>query len=139
MFLSRIFHDRIINKLRQEAKLINELETKFSSLSVAQLAKETAKLKEKIQKGEVSPDDVLPEAFALAREAAKRTLGLRHYDVQLMGGRQDAGRDPADVFQRAFRQGRAYCDGERLSGPARRGVDGAGLSRFRLKCWVYCS
>ncbi|HEY4518934.1 MAG TPA: preprotein translocase subunit SecA [Candidatus Paceibacterota bacterium] len=86
MFLSRIFHDRIINKLRQEAKLINELETKFSSLSVAQLAKETAKLKEKIQKGEVSPDDVLPEAFALAREAAKRTLGLRHYDVQLMGG-----------------------------------------------------
>src|SRR3989338_8189930 len=86
MFLSRILHDRVINKLRQEAELINELETKLSFLSGAQLTEETAKLKEKIQKEGISSDDVLPEAFALAREAAKRTLGLRHYDVQLMGG-----------------------------------------------------
>jgi len=86
MFLSRIFHDRIINKLRQEAELVNELETKLSSSSGAQFTEEAAKLKEKLQKGEVSLDNVLPEAFALTREAAKRTLGLRHYDVQLMGG-----------------------------------------------------
>ena len=86
MFLSRIFHDRIINKLRQEAELVNELETKLSSLSGAQFTEEAAKLKEKIQKEGISSDDVLAEAFALTREAAKRTLGLRHYDVQLMGG-----------------------------------------------------
>src|SRR3989344_2417706 len=86
MFLSKFFQDRIINKLRQEAELINELEVKFLSLNVAQLAEETAKLKEKIQKEGIFSDDVLADAFALTREAAKRTLGLRHYDVQLMGG-----------------------------------------------------
>ena len=64
---------------------INALEAKFASLEDKELPLETAGLKERILKGETF-DDILPEAFALVREAAKRTLGQRHYDVQLLGG-----------------------------------------------------
>mgnify|MGYP000583694059 CR=1 FL=1 len=64
---------------------INELESSFESLSAEEFPKKTLELKERLNKGE-KLDDLLPEAFALVREASKRTLGQRHFDVQLLGG-----------------------------------------------------
>ncbi len=84
----RIFgtaNDRIIRKLRREVERINALEPRFEGLSDAELRGESERLRERHHQGE-SLDDLLPEAFALVREAAKRTLGQRHFDVQLIGG-----------------------------------------------------
>ncbi len=78
-------HQRIIKKLERTVADINRLEPLFESIALAELPMRTAELKKKLADG-ASLDDLLPEAFALVREAAKRTLGLRHYDVQLMGG-----------------------------------------------------
>ncbi len=64
---------------------INALEEEFESLTDAELRAKTDEFRRRLAKGETL-DDILPEAFAAVREAAKRTLGLRHYDVQLMGG-----------------------------------------------------
>ncbi len=64
---------------------INTLEPRFQPLSDEQLRSQTALFKERLAKGE-DLDDILPEAFAVVREAAKRTLGQRHFDVQLVGG-----------------------------------------------------
>ncbi|KAK9202054.1 hypothetical protein WN944_017263 [Citrus x changshan-huyou] len=64
---------------------INSLEAQFSSLSDSDLRDKTSMLKERVQQGE-SLDSVLPEAFAVVREASKRVLGLRPFDVQLIGG-----------------------------------------------------
>ena len=65
--------------------LVNAQEDNVKTLSDAQLPEKTKELKKRLQDGQTL-DDILPEAFALAREAARRTLGQRHYDVQLMGG-----------------------------------------------------
>ncbi len=90
-FLSGI-NNKIFNKespLLKEGKelvlKINELESDLVSLKDEDFPLKTSELKERISKGE-SLDDVLPSAFALVREAAKRTLSQRHYDVQLLGG-----------------------------------------------------
>jgi preprotein translocase subunit SecA len=64
---------------------INQLESQFESLSDEALRGKTAEFRARLAKGE-SLDDILPEAFAAVREASKRTLGMRHYDVQLIGG-----------------------------------------------------
>ena len=64
---------------------INALEPKFAAMSDAQLREMTPAFKERLAKGETL-EDILPEAFAVVREAAKRTLGQRHFDVQLIGG-----------------------------------------------------
>ena len=64
---------------------INSLEKDFEKLTDDKLKEKTIEFKERLKKGE-SLDDILPEAFALVREASKRTLGQRHYDVQLLGG-----------------------------------------------------
>lgn len=64
---------------------INLLEKDFEKISDDQLAEKTKEFKERLKKGETL-DDILPEAFALVREGAKRTLGQRHFDVQLLGG-----------------------------------------------------
>jgi preprotein translocase subunit SecA len=72
-------------KLGKRVGEINSLEKEIRDLDDASLKNRSLALKEKIQ-SDSSLDDVLPEAFALAREAAKRTLGQRHFDVQLMGG-----------------------------------------------------
>ncbi|MDO8659341.1 MAG: preprotein translocase subunit SecA, partial [Candidatus Parcubacteria bacterium] len=64
---------------------INALETDISKLADEDFPKKTAEFKDRLAKGE-SLDDILPEAFSLVREAAKRNLGERHYDVQLIGG-----------------------------------------------------
>jgi preprotein translocase subunit SecA len=78
-------NDRYINRLRPLADEINGAEPELAALSDAALRERTAALKKRLADGE-SLDDILPDAFATVREAAKRTLGQRHFDVQLMGG-----------------------------------------------------
>ena len=83
--LLRAGEGRILAKLRNYANAINALEDSFVALTDEELKNETNVLRERYAAGE-SLDDMLPEAFAAVREAAKRTLGMRHFDVQLMGG-----------------------------------------------------
>ncbi len=87
-FLSKIFgsrNERTLKKLRKTVELINQLEPEMEALSDEQLKAKTTEYKERLEKGETL-DQILPEAFATVREASKRTLGLRHFDVQLIGG-----------------------------------------------------
>jgi len=81
----RVGEGRTLRKLQNYAKAINALEEDFQALSDEELKDETPRLRERFQAGE-SLDHLLPEAFAAVREASTRTLGLRHFDVQLMGG-----------------------------------------------------
>jgi len=86
--LNKIFGDaneKYLKKTQPLVEKINYLEEKFESFSTEQLKEKTTEFKERFEKGEIL-DDLLPEAFALVREAAKRTLHQRHYDVQLIGG-----------------------------------------------------
>ena len=86
--LTKIFgtqHDRVMKSLRPEVNHINELEVKFKKFSNEELKGQTPLFKERIEKGE-DLDKILPEAFAACREAAIRVLGMRHYDVQMIGG-----------------------------------------------------
>jgi len=76
---------RIVKELAKIAEEVNSFESKISALSDSELAAKTPEFKSRLANGE-DLDDLLPEAFAVVREAAKRTLGQRHYDVQLMGG-----------------------------------------------------
>ncbi|GAA2241862.1 preprotein translocase subunit SecA [Herbiconiux moechotypicola] len=81
----RVGEGRTLRRLQNYAKAINALEEDFQALSDEELRDETPRLRERYESGE-SLDHLLPEAFAAVREAASRTLGLRHFDVQLMGG-----------------------------------------------------
>ncbi len=81
----RVGEGRILRRLENYARQVNELEDDFTHLTDEELKNETTVLRERYSNGE-SLDDLLPEAFAAVREASKRTLGLRHFDVQLMGG-----------------------------------------------------
>jgi preprotein translocase subunit SecA len=81
----RVGEGRTLRKLQRYAAAINQLEDDFTELTDDELRNETVELRERYSNGE-SLDDLLPEAFAAVREAAKRTLGMRHFDVQLMGG-----------------------------------------------------
>ncbi len=78
-------NDRLVKQLGGIVKKINALEPQMQALSDAELQAKTPELRERIAKGE-SLDKVLPEAFAVCREASTRVLGMRHYDVQLIGG-----------------------------------------------------
>ena len=78
-------NDRFLKSIRPTIAKINSYEDSFKSISDADLAAKTADFKQRIANGE-SLDSVLPEAFAVVREAGKRVLGMRHYDVQLVGG-----------------------------------------------------
>ena len=78
-------NDRFVKQLGGIVKKINALEPQMQALSDAELQAKTPELKERIANGETL-DKVLPEAFAVCREASKRVLGMRHYDVQLIGG-----------------------------------------------------
>ncbi len=78
-------HERAVRKMRPMVARINKLEPEMEKLSDAKLKAKTAELKEKLDNG-ASLDDLLFEAFATVREASKRTLAMRHFDVQLMGG-----------------------------------------------------
>ncbi|HWL96163.1 MAG TPA: preprotein translocase subunit SecA, partial [Nocardioidaceae bacterium] len=81
----RIGEGKIIRHLEGVAKQVNAIEDDFVAMSDEELRGQTADFKERLANGE-SLDDLMPEAFAAVREAAKRTLGQRHYDVQIMGG-----------------------------------------------------
>jgi preprotein translocase subunit SecA len=86
--LTRIFgsrNDRLIKRYNKTVQRINALEPAISALSDDALRAKTAEFKERLAKGEVL-DDLLPEAFAVVREAGKRVLNMRHFDVQLVGG-----------------------------------------------------
>jgi preprotein translocase subunit SecA len=74
-----------LQELAEEAEYINSLEPQFEALSTEELSAKTNQFRLRLAKGE-SLDDILPEAFATVREVSKRTIGLRHYDVQLIGG-----------------------------------------------------
>src|SRR5262245_1367503 len=78
-------NDRFIKGLDKTVNIINDLEPSLESLSDTDLKARTGWLKERLAAGE-SLDDLLPDAFATVREAAKRTLGQRHFDVQIKGG-----------------------------------------------------
>ncbi|MBV8343113.1 MAG: preprotein translocase subunit SecA, partial [Gammaproteobacteria bacterium] len=78
-------HEREIRRLQPRVVAINDLEPEISHLSDAELKGKTAEFKQKLDNG-ATLDDVLHEAFAVAREAGKRALKMRHYDVQLIGG-----------------------------------------------------
>ena len=78
-------NERELSKLRPIVEQVNALEPEFERLSAEELRDKTTEFKERCRQGE-SLDDLLPEAFAAVREASKRTLGQRHFDVQLMGG-----------------------------------------------------
>jgi preprotein translocase subunit SecA len=78
-------NDRIIRGLGRTVAAVNACEPDMAALSDAELAGQTDKFRQRLAAGE-ELDDLLPEAFATVREAAKRTLGQRHFDVQIMGG-----------------------------------------------------
>ena len=87
-FVKGIFgsvNDRYIKSLRKIVDEINAKEPELEKLSDEELKAKTPLLKERLAKGETL-DDILPDAFAVVREASKRTLGLRPFDVQLIGG-----------------------------------------------------
>ncbi|MGC8765450.1 MAG: preprotein translocase subunit SecA [Brevinematia bacterium] len=77
--------ERDLKKIRPYVEKINSFESEISSLSNDVLSRKTIEFKERLGKGE-SLDDILPESFAVVREVSKRTIGLRHFDVQLIGG-----------------------------------------------------
>ncbi len=84
-FLSRFLdsNEKQINQLKPLVAQINELEPKVKKFKAHEFAKKTQEFKTRIEEGETT-NDILPEAFALAREAANRTIGERPFDVQLM-------------------------------------------------------
>ena len=86
---SKIFkssNQQELDKLQNLILAINDQETKVSSLRETDFIEKTNSFKKNVQNGSLTIDQIIPEAFALVREAAKRTLGERHYDVQLAGG-----------------------------------------------------
>ncbi len=87
-FLKRIFdsNTRKISQLQKVVQDINDLEPPFKALSDAELRAKTDTFREQLAQGQITLDTLLPEAFATVREASRRTIGLRHYDVQLIGG-----------------------------------------------------
>jgi preprotein translocase subunit SecA len=132
---------RTIDKYSTIVDQINSLEPQFEALSDEDLAAKTIEFRHRLAAGETL-DDLLPAAFAAVREASKRYPGLRHYDVQLIGGMvlhqgtiaemrtgrgQDAGRHSAAVSECTDRTRRAFDYSERLPGPARCALDGAYL------------
>ena len=74
-----------LKKMRPVVAKINGLEPRYQAMTDEELRQQTALFKDRLAKGETL-DDLLPEAFAVVREAAVRTVGMRHFDVQLLGG-----------------------------------------------------
>ena len=143
--LTRVFgsrNDRLIKGYNKSVQRINALEPAISALSDEALRAKTAEFKERLAQGETL-DDLLPEAFAVVREAGKRVLNMRHFDVQLIGGMilhagkicgdahrrgQDPGRDAGRLSECAVGPGRAHRHRERLPRQPRCRLDGPRLS-----------
>ena len=85
MKLFKSYSEKEVKKVRPIVDKINSLEEEISKLSDKELTNKTAYFKEELKNGKTL-DDILPEAFAVVREASKRVLGMRHFDVQLIGG-----------------------------------------------------
>ena len=85
MGLFKTYSEKEVKRVQPLVKKINELEPDMQKLSDKELRGKTEEFKGRLEKGETL-DDLLPEAFAVVREAAKRVLGMRHFDVQLIGG-----------------------------------------------------
>jgi preprotein translocase subunit SecA len=86
--LKKIFgtaNERELKRIQVQVERINALEDGIAGLPDAALRAKTAEFKQRLEQGD-TPDDLLPEAFAVVREASKRTLGMRHFDAQLIGG-----------------------------------------------------
>ena len=130
-------NDRLLKQYRRVVDKINALEPQYEQLDDAALRGKTDEFRQRLAQGSTL-DDLLPEAFAVVREAGKRTLKMRHFDVQMLGGmalhhgkiaEMGTGEGKtltatlAGVPERAVRQGRARGHGQRLPGPARCRVD----------------
>ena len=83
--LLRAGEGRVVKRLEGIAAQVNAIEEDFEKLTDAELRAETDTFRERLKDGETL-DDILPEAFAAVREASRRTIGKRHFDVQIMGG-----------------------------------------------------
>ena len=87
-FISKFFtssNQKELNKLQKIVKQVNDKENQMIALENSEFPKKTEELKNRIKQGS-KIDDLIPEAFALVREASKRTRGERHFDVQIIGG-----------------------------------------------------
>ncbi len=87
--LTKVFGDpqkKILKRLEKRVGEINDLADKYKKMKKSELREQTEVLKKKLDKKGVTLDTILPEAFALVREASDRVLGMRHFDVQLIGG-----------------------------------------------------
>src|SRR6185436_7820831 len=87
--LTRVFgsaNERTLKRLWPIVKEANELEEEFQGLPPEAFPEKTAEWRRKLAEEEATLDEILPEAFAAVREASRRTIGLRHYDVQCLGG-----------------------------------------------------
>ena len=133
--IEKIFGTHSENELKRIYPIVDRidaLEPEIQVLSDQELKDKTREFKQRLSDGETL-DDILPEAYAVVREAAKRSLGMRHYRVQLIGGiilhqgriAEDANRRGKDfsfhasgVFECAFGKRRAYRHSQRLSGKA---------------------
>ena len=85
MKLFKTYSEKEVKRIRPIVEKINSLEEEISKLSDSELVAKTPYFKEQLKEGKTL-DDILPEAFAVVREASKRVLGMRHFDVQLIGG-----------------------------------------------------
>ncbi len=79
-------NDRELKKYRKRVEKINALEPKYEKMGDDELKEAFDALKKRVREGDATLEDVLPDSFAITREASKRTLGMRHFDVQLIGG-----------------------------------------------------
>jgi preprotein translocase subunit SecA len=87
--LTKVFGDpqrRILKRLEKKVVAVNALSAKYKKMTKPELKKQTAVLKKRLVNKKTTLDDILPDAFAVVREASDRILGMRHYDVQLVGG-----------------------------------------------------
>ena len=124
-------NDRSLKAYQRRVPEINALEPAMRALSDDALKAKTAEFRERLAAG-ATLDSLLPEAFAVVREASRRVLGMRHFNVQMIGGmvlhdgkisemktgRQNPCRHPAGLSERPRRQGRPRRHRQRLSGPA---------------------
>ena len=86
--LTKVFgsrNDRTLRRMRKVVNIINGMEPAMEKLSDDELKAKTAEFRARLEKGEVL-ENLIPEAFAVVREASKRVFGMRHFDVQLLGG-----------------------------------------------------
>ena len=109
--LTRIFgsrNERLLKEYTAAVREINALEPALSALDDAALRAKTDELKARVAGG-ATLEEVMPEAFAVVREAGKRTLGMRHFDVQLIGGMAlHHGRSPKCARAKARRSSRRF-------------------------------